>query len=520
VSANSNAQVSATVDPIEALNVQFKTVRKHADDFQKTEKRHVAEYDSKLSAALVELYAFGDQLMGDIDNYQEDQTLLFFQANAMKMNVAKRRNPFIALIEMAFGKDSASTRSQRAKVLEYARHQQKKPAEFQAMLASDGGIKGIHDEAVKFFDSATKRNNDAQKVARLKRGRDYLQQVPSLGDFSINDVPDGFAVFLARVNDGKASVVHVLQHEMLECDRLDATIATFDPDGTAKRQVLGGLPLGRLWRGVDLVMSLTEHMGDQLRHVGIRNLTVDGKTVNELVSLSSARNEAIARVLLSEQFVALPNDEWHLLYSGVQKADADLFRDSFAEYENWRVNGLTIEADQLSTPLAFHPLPDIPTFRIEADLAPTGKDMTLSRNGMRSLLAFIEEQRKGRKPKAGQAVRHPLPELMSIAVDNDELRFSFKGAASFSRHNTYAAVGTSKHEPAKRKRELAHTMMTRIARAMLDFDFDATGSFLDHDTTDACLRLNGDLGGDLLTITIPTRESEVRNLFTTELMAA
>lgn len=520
MSANSNAQVSADVDPIEALNTQFKTVQKHAADFQKAEKRHVVEYETKLSTALVELYSFGEALMGDIDNYLEDQTLLFFKTNDIKMNVAKRRNPFIALIEMAFGKDSASTRSQRAKVLEYARHQQKKPAEFQAMLASEGGIKGMHEDAVNFFDSATKRNNDAQKVARLKRGRDHLGQVPSLADFQISDVPDGFAVFLARVNDGKASVVHVLQHEMLECDRLDATVASFDPEGPARRQVLGSLPLGRLWRCVDLLMSLTEHVGDQLRHVGIRNLTVDGKTVNELVSLSSARNETIARVRLSEQFVVLPNDEWHLLYSGVQKADADLFRDSFAEYENWRVNGLTIIADQLVTPLAFHPLPDIPTFRIEAELAATNKDVTLTRDGMRSLLAFIEEQRKGRKPKAGQAVRHPLPELMSIAVENDELRLSFKGAASFSRKNTYAAVGTSKHEPAKRKREFAHTTMTRIARAMLDFEFDATGSFLDHDTTDACLRLHGDLDGDLLTVTIPTRETEVRNLFTTELRAA
>jgi len=520
VSANSNAQVSADVDPIELLNTQFKVVQKHADDFHKTEKRHLAEYDTKLSTALVELYAFGSRLMGDITDYQEDQTLLFFKAHDMKMNVAKRRNPFIALMEMAFAKDSASTRSQRAKVLGYARHQQKKPAEFQAMLASEGGIKGIHEQAAQFFESATKKNNDAQKVARLKRGRDHLGQVPSLADFEISDVPDGFAVFLARVDGGKASVVHVLQHEMLECEKLDATVASFDPDGTAKRQVLGGLPLGRLWRGVDLVMSLTEHMGDQLRHVGIRNLTVDGKTVNELVSLSSARNEAIARVRLSEQFVVLPDEEWRLLYSGVQKADADLFRDSFGEYENWRINGLTIEADQLLTPLAFHPLPDIPTFRIEAELAPTKKDMTLSRDGMRNLLAFIEEQRKGRKPKAGQAVRHSLPELMSIAKDGDELRLSFKGAASFSRRNTYAAVGTTDYEPPKRKRELAHTMMTRVARAMLDFDFDVTGSFLDHDTPDACLRLNGDLGGDLLTLTIPTRESEVRNLFTQDLKAA
>lgn len=502
------------------LNTQFKAVQKHADDFRKAEKRHVAEYDTKLSTALVELYAFGDQLMGSIDDYQEDQTLLFFKTNGMKMNVAKRRNPFIALMEMSFGKDSASTRSQRAKVLDYARHQKRKPSEFQAMLASQGGVKGIHDKAAQFFDTPAKKNNDAQKAARLERGRDHLRQAPSLGDFQISDVPDGFAVFLARVDAGQVSVVHVLQHEMLACDRLDAIVATFDPEGPARRQVLGSLALGRLWRGVDLVMSLTEHMGDQLRHIGIRNLTVNGETVNELISLSSARNEAIARVRLSEQFVVLPNDEWHLLYSGVQKADADLFRDSFAKYENWRVNGLTIEADQLSTPLAFHPLPDIPTFRIEADLAPTGKDVTLSRDGMRSLLAFIEEQRKGRKPKAGQAVRHSLPELMSIAVENDELRLSFKGAASFSRHNSHAVVGTSKHEPAKRKRELAHTMMTRIARTMLDFDFDATGSFLDHDTTDACLRLHGDLDGDLLTLTIPTRESEVRNLFTQDLKAA
>ncbi len=520
MSANSNAQVSANVDPIELLNTQFKVVQKHADDFHKTEKRHVAEYDTKLSTALVELYAFGEALMGDINDFREDQTLLFFKAHNMKMNVAKRRNPFIALIEMAFGKDSASTRSQRAKVLEYARHQQKKPVEFRAMLASDGGVKGIHEKAVEFFDSTTKKNNDAQKLARLERGRDHLRQLPSLGDFSIGGLPDGFAVFLARVDAGQASIVHVLQHEELRCEPLDATVASFDPEGPARRQVLGSLPLGRLWRGVDLVMSLTEHMGDQLRHVGIRNLTVNGRTVNELISLSSARNEAIARVRLSEQFVVLPNDDWHLLFSGVQKADADLFRDSFAEYGNWRVSGLTIEADLLATPLAFHPLPDIPTFRIEADLAPTGKDVTLTRDGMRTLLAFIEEQRKGRKPKAGQAVRHSLPELMSIAVESDELRLSFKGAASFSRQNTYAAVGTSKHEPAKRKRELAHTMMTRVARAMLDFDFDITGSFLDHDTPDACLQLNADLNGDLLTLTIPTRESEVRNLFTQDLKAA
>jgi hypothetical protein len=223
---------------------------------------------------------------------------------------------------------------------------------------------------------------------------------------------------------------------------------------------------------------------------------------------------------LSDQFVALPDDKWHIIYSGDQ-ADADLFHTSFESYTGWHVDGLELAADLLLSPIQIQALPDIPRFRVEVDAPATSKSVTFTIAGYRDLLSFVDEQAAGHKAKPGQAQVTPLPELMSMELAGSEFRLSMNGAAHYTKGNPYATIGTGNHEPEPFERELTRSNMTAIARTLLDYEVEAQGSFIDtEDLIDACLRLQADLDGDLVTITIPTRSEQVRNSFTVELEAA
>ncbi len=505
---SANAETSQTT----TLNKQFKKVKDAAIESENAE----GDAGSKLNTALGKLYEFGEQLVGSVNNPDETAFLAFLKSHNVKINAVKRRNPFVALTELAFVGSSPSLRSQRAKVLAFARHTRLPAKDFGKWIGEEGGLKGRLKEAVSFFGGTAQQNNKSERENRLSRSKDYLNQLPSLADFKLPNLADGFAIVLTRIADGQAQAVHVLAHEDEQIEKLEAEIVRFDPAGPARRQLLASLPLGQLWRAVDLIFIATsaKQLG-QVRSIALRNTVRANQAVCEVMSVSGARDEATATVLMAGHVGDLPLDECFILYSAVKdevagygfNSAAELFHRAFAEHSNWRLQGTSLIADDLAFPVALLPLAEDHSFRVADDLPATGKTFAIKRAGMDALLAYIDAEATKAKPVRGAKQVRAMPERMEMEDAPGEFRLRSVGSKGD------VLIGTSNHALEPELRELAYADLQRVAKAFIAYEADATGYFLDGQTNDACVRFDADIGGDQLTIIIPTRSDEVRNRF-------
>lgn len=498
----------------------FEQARLAAAGVEIGEKRSASEIEQKLTYAMSLLYEFGENLLGSDDNFQEAAFLDFCSQHGVKINVRKRQKPYIALVEAAFQNSSASSRSQRATVLMYARHEGTAPDALKGWLTAKdaGGIKGRLKEAVAHFGSTAAENNQAEREARQDRAREHLRQLPGIGSLHLEGVKEGFAVLIAHVDaEGQATVVKTLYHTDSNPAKLDAILIECDPKGPARHQLLASKPLGRLWRAVDLVTGLTlQKWEGKPRYVSIRNLTIDKKPVCEVMALTSSRNEATARVVLAGHLEGIPADDWVTLDS----EGAALFLSAFAEHENWRIEGAAIIADGLTGGIPYGPLPDGRTFRVPRDEPATSKTLAITHHGMRDALDFIADQENGHKPSASNTKQYlPMPPLMAVQLDEGQLRLSVLNAPRYAiKHAPFAVVGTSNHEPEPMDRELAVADVRRLATALTNYEADATGCFVDTEVEDACLRMEADLNGDVLHVNIPMRDGESSNDFCCDLV--
>lgn len=503
----------------QSLNDEFKKVKKLANHFENAEDN--AEF--ALNDALASIYKFGANLLGPIENPDEDTAFLFFKANGVKLNAPKRRNPFIALTELAFEKSSPSLRSQRAKILSFARISCVPAKDFKGWISEDGGLKGRLKEATAFFGGTAHDNNNRERESRLDRAKDYLNNLPSLADFNIANVPDGFAIILARVADGQAQAVNVLAHELHEIAKLEAAIVPFDPSGPARRSLLATLPLGPLWRAVDMIFLATGgKQSGHIRSIAFRNITRNGDPVCEVLSVSAARDEATAIVEITGHVGALPLDQYFVLYSAVKTAEAgygsegaaELFHSAFAEHHNWEVQRTKIIADNLPLPINLVALPSTHAFRVADALPSTTKTFSITLDGCKALIAYLDAEAERAKPSRGAKQVLPMAELMEM--EDRQGDFCIRSVGSPNE----VTIGTTTHVLDPETRDLAYADMQRVARCLAAYEVGASGAFLDGQTHDACLRFEVTVGSDKLAITIPTRSGEARSRFRVPLEAA
>ena len=513
--ASANAGASQTT----VLNKRFKKVRDAAIESENAE----SDAGSKLNNAMGKLYEFGEQLIGPFSNPDEPSLLAFLKDRKVKLNAVKRRNPYVALTELAFTDSSPSLRSQRAKVLAFARHSCVPANDFSKWISEEGGLKGRLKEAVKFFGGTAQANNQAERENRLDRAKDYLNKLPALANFSLPGLDDGFAIVLARIADGQAQAIHVLAHEDHEIEKLKAELVPFDPAGPARRKLLATLPLGQLWRAIDLIFLATApKQAAQVRSIALRNTVRDNQAVCEVLSVSAARDEATATVIVAGHIGALPLDEYFVLYSAIKTAGdeygldgaAELFHQSFAEHANWAVQGTTLVADDLAFPITLQPLADDHSFRVADDLPATSKTFTVDRAGMTALLAYIDAEAIKAKPAKGAKQAYAMDELMEMEDAPGEFRLRSVGSTDD------VLIGTSNHTLAPEMCDLAYADLQRVAQALTAYEVDADGYFLDGQTDDACVRFDAEIGSDQLTIIVPTRFGEVRNRFRVPLETA
>lgn len=519
MNAQTDPSAIAEANPTASLNAQFKKVRNAAIASESAED--VAGY--KLNDALSALYEFGENVLGSTTAPDEDTYLLFLKSNDVKINAVKRRNPYVALTQLAFVTSSPSLRSQRAKVLAFARQTCVPVSDFGQWIDEEGGLKGRLKEAVKFFSGTAHTNNERERASRLDRAKDYLNHLPSLADFNIAGLPDGFAIVLARVVDGQAQAVNVLAHETHEIAKLEAAITPFDPAGPARRRLLSTLPLGQLWRAIDAIFLATAPKQQaHVRSIAIRNTLRGIEPICEVLSVSAARDEATAVVEIAGHIGALPLDEYFILYSAVKEKEAgygfdcaaELFHSAFAEHHNWNLQGTALSADDLSFPITLTQLPPSHSFRVADRLAATAKTFSVTQDGAKALMAYIDAEATKTAPTRGAKQAVSLPELMEMEDANGEFHLRCIGSADD------VVIGTTTHALEPEIRDLAYADMLRLAKAMVAYEVDADGCFMDGQTDDACAEFVITLDTDKLTVTIPTRSGEARSRFRVPLEAA
>lgn len=494
-----------------ALNDRFKAAQNAAKQFAENEDASPA----LLKAAMAALFAFGEGLMGTPDDHQHDAVEAFLATHEVKLNAASRRNNYIPLVQLVFDQRSKSLQSQYAKVLQLARHDREPVKTFGTWLG-DGGIKARHKEAVTKFGGTARENNDKERDARIARATAELDKMPALGTAQLTgDYPTGFVTLLAKVDDkGLATILDVAERHL---DDIRPMILRYDPQGAARKAVLAARPLGRFWRAVDLVMGVTQAKTNSApRSILITNTMKDDKPVCVVQAVSRAHAYTWACVTTGEHVEGLPVDQPVVLYSGqeqdkatkkvIYSGEADLFWTGFAEHDGWRIDGMSIVADALTTPVKLFALPDIHGFRVARVEPSTGKETAISYARLRALQSWIEAQRKVRKSARSVKQRKPFPDTLTMEVEQGNLRVTMTNASQFS--DVVAKdieIGTAKPDREFEDRELGLKDVEALIRTINAYEVDLKGYFVDPSGLDTALCLSADVGGDRLEIVIPTR---------------
>ncbi|MEG3162978.1 hypothetical protein U1701_00040 [Sphingomonas sp. PB2P19] len=494
-----------------ALNARFKAAQDAAKEFSENEDASPA----LLKDAMAALYAFGEDLMGTPDDHQHDAVEDFLATHEVKLNAASRRNNYIPLVQLVFDQRSKSLQSQYAKVLQLARHDREPVKTFGTWLG-DGGIKARHSEAVTMFGGTARENNDKERDARIARATAELDKMPVLGTAQLSgDYPTGFVTLLAKVDDdGLATILDVAERHI---DSIRPIILRYDPQGAARKAILANRPLGRFWRAVDLVMGITQaKTNGEPRSILITNTMQDDKPVCLVQAVSRAHAYTWASVTIGEHVEGLPLEKSVVLYSSqeqdkttkkvIYSGEADLFWTGFAEHDGWRIDGMSIVADALTTPVKLFALPDIRGFRVARIDPSTGKETAISYASLRSLQAWIEAQRKARKPARSVKQRKPFPDTLTMEVLGGDLRLTMTNASQFSKAvATNIVLGTAKPDREFEDRELGLKDVEALIRTISAYEVDLEGYFADPSGPDTALYLNADVNGDRLAIVIPTR---------------
>ena len=269
---------------IEDLDKAFSPVAKRAAAYETLEARaNDALYD-----ALADLFSFGENLRAEAMRLGRPLLEEFVARRGERWNAVTARNPYNALVALAFTKSNKASVSQFSRVLQHAHDRGINAAALRSELATLT-IKGAYQAAVEFYDNAKHRSAQAKIVSRIAAAKALLSSQSLSAPIKLNTpkpLAAGYASVLVRINDqNQAEIVSVLDTDE---SRLVLVAAG---DVAPASDALADNPLFSLYRAVDIVLKLTpERTKSNERRVLVCNVTTNRGRICRVMAISAAYN--------------------------------------------------------------------------------------------------------------------------------------------------------------------------------------------------------------------------------------
>ncbi|UNK37688.1 hypothetical protein MNR02_14650 [Shinella sp. H4-D48] len=335
------------VSTLEQYQSQFRSAVQAATAFEK----HESQGQKLLYIALERIFAFGEEIRGDMKAFEE-----FLAASGESLNKVTKANPYNALVGMAFSSTrSKSWCSERANVLLYA-SETAGDTPLVDWLENGGGVSGRYAEAVQHFarpaagKAASLRSSRLASItSRLQQARVVTEALPGV------TLANGFHRSLLFSEGGQTFLVHVRDEDDQKI--IEKYLLEVAGNATPNNHPLADRQLYPLFRAIDLILGtcIPSHKGTGL--IAIWNEVEDNGALTKLRFLSSAHSFTNATVTLKAALPELDGQGYLILDS----EDAEMFRERFADDHSWRVEagdeGIVIVDDAKSqTRLKLRPI--------------------------------------------------------------------------------------------------------------------------------------------------------------------
>lgn len=481
----------------------FDAVTRAAQDFE----QHEGRSNELLHGALARLYTFGEMLRAQPT--EPDRSLVedFVRSRNLPWNKVTRKNPYNALAQLAFSSSSASSRSQYATVLAYASDVGVGPSEFKDWVHAGKGIKGLHPQAMEHFGSPKRQRNARERRDRIKSAIARLMERESSSAVALPSgviASDGFALALARIEGGQASIVDVLKTTDAAIENI---LLGYDATGATARAVWADEPLGRLYRAIDLILGCTaDKSAGRKRHVLIVNAMDRERAVCRIDAISEAYTYAWAGVTLSGHLEGLPLNTPCVLTGD----DAAFFRAEFENSEAWRISTdpyLCIRTAKVGSAIKLRPFDGQSGYRIGLVSASRPKPVSVSHTQLQSTLQFLRERRAEHdRLNARRKEKQPFSSTIAIQSTSGRLELALPKVLGAS-----AQFGSSSRDRDLSERSFEFGDLERVLVTLIPHGTELEGTFIDTDVPDAGLCLQAWFDDDLLTVVVPTRAGTAIN---------
>lgn len=477
---------------IDQLENQFKSVKTAADTFDV----HQGRSNDLLADALQTVFVFGEGLLTLSSPAGTSIIGEFFRRKQFAYNKRTQDNVYIGLVKLAFPNASDSSRSQYAKVLEFANFKNLQPNTFKAWLTKLGGIEKCRDAALDEMASSQRTQNNSKKAARLTQAVNELSARPASQAVSLPPgvvAPPGFAIVLAKIDSANnASIVQIVESDSSKVEPVLIQLSS-EPAPQAPQS-----DMDRFYRAVDVILGTTpSKAGGKDRDILVVNTTARGKPVAIVQAVSEAYHFPGAVMTLVGHVGALPDDQPHVLSAN----DAARFLKAHDKHANWALNACgVITADDLDEPFELFALPDPNQYRVADTQTQTEKQLRTNADDLREVIQYIESERADNERKnAKRAEKKPFAKMIGLSVQSSRLDLKLPSSA---RHVGFAETGI---EEVAEDRTFAVSEVEQLAGTLVRYGVDADGWLLDGDVDDAGLALEAYFDDDLLRVVLPTR---------------
>ncbi|MDR6103020.1 hypothetical protein QE369_003217 [Agrobacterium larrymoorei] len=312
------------VSPLHQYKRRFQTIIDAASVFEE----HENQSQKLLYVALERLFAFGEDIRQEAQSFES-----FLEDHAKPLNKVTRENPYNALVELTFSKNtSKSWRSEISNVLRYAA-ETKVTEPLPTWLEEGKGISGRYGEAVDYYGrKATQKNQRLRSSqldmisAELTQARIVAAPLPGV------TLADGFHRSLLFSEGGKTFLVHVREKD--DPKTVDKYLLEAVGSRTPKDHPLAARPLYPLYRAIDLIAGTCKPSNSsQHQVIAIWNEMADGVPVTKLRFLSDAYSFTNATVTLAHSLAELDGKGQYAF----ELQDAETFRQRFQHDHKWRI---------------------------------------------------------------------------------------------------------------------------------------------------------------------------------------
>lgn len=471
---------SSNADRVNHYENEFQKVQDAARGFEQHDRKN----EGLRNIALQAVFDFGQQIRMEPEILED-----FVRANSLPWNKVTERNPYNALVHMAFpDTKQKSWLSQCSNVLDYA-HDTKINEPLIQWLCGEGGISQRYTEAVEHFGRSTTGKASRSKALRIDKAKKQLLSDP-LSDAlpGIHASKAGFFRSLVYFDGTSTRLVHVQD----KTD--DAATETYLLDligpTDVTTHVLAEKPLFNLYRAIDLIVGSCGKQGnDEERHILLWNETTGSNILTRLLLVSDAYTFAHAKITLAQAIPELVEQSPLLL----RYADAQVFLKDFQYNDEWRfeVSGSSVllkngaKSPTLLKLLPFGERKDGNRLRSGTKLGRRTKHFRLDVEQMQSLLGNLQTARKLLDKQNGHSLTaYPRPKRFQISSAGGFLRLDMREMPSIQ---TSFLTFRKPSASICQHRELAIEDVEQLCQALAPYGDDVGGWFADSDVEDAAL---------------------------------